>query len=378
MTLVRARSLLRDAVAIASPSGSEAAVAAYLVERMRGFCDRAFLDGAGNAVGECGHGPLVITVLGHIDTVPGDIAVRVAGDVLYGRGSVDAKGPFCAALAAASRLGADVRARITLRLIGAVEEEAPSSRGARYALRAYPAPDLLLIAEPSGWDALTLGYKGRLMVRLAADLPNAHSAADRVTSPEALVDAWLRLRAWATAATGGGGRDGEGGVFDSVQATLQSFTTTADGLRQQAVATVGLRLPPAWPPGEAAAALRELAWPEGVDLAVEGGETAYRGPRDTVLTRAFRVAIRRHGGSPRTNVKTGTSDMNVVAPAWPVPTLAYGPGDSAQDHTPSEHLDLREYDRAVAVLAIALERISLGGSPQRSGATSPTVRSSSG
>ena len=75
-----------------------------------------------------------------------------------------------------------------------------------------------------------------------------------------------------------------------------------------------------------------------------------RHPRDSVLARALRVAIRQAGGTPVFKLKTGTSDMNVVAPHWNAPTLAYGPGDSRLDHTPEERLDLAEYDRAVAVL----------------------------
>ncbi|HSB81098.1 MAG TPA: acetyl-lysine deacetylase, partial [Candidatus Methylomirabilis sp.] len=50
----------------------------------------------------------------------------------------------------------------------------------------------------------------------------------------------------------------------------------------------------------------------------------------------------------------GTSDMNVVGPAWNCPILAYGPGDSSQDHTPHEHLDLAEYHRAISVLTRVL------------------------
>ena len=72
------------------------------------------------------------------------------------------------------------------------------------------------------------------------------------------------------------------------------------------------------------------------------------------------MAIRGEGGTPTFKVKTGTSDMNVVAELWPVPTAAYGPGDSALDHTPGERLDLAEYDRAVAVLTAALTRLVTG------------------
>lgn len=53
-------------------------------------------------------------------------------------------------------------------------------------------------------------------------------------------------------------------------------------------------------------------------------------------------------------VKSGTSDMNVVGPAWNCPIVAYGPGDSSLDHTPIEHLDLAQYHQAIAILSRAL------------------------
>jgi LysW-gamma-L-lysine carboxypeptidase len=49
----------------------------------------------------------------------------------------------------------------------------------------------------------------------------------------------------------------------------------------------------------------------------------------------------------------------VVGPAWQCPILAYGPGDSALDHTPNEHVNLTEYWLAVQVLAQALRNLAL-------------------
>jgi LysW-gamma-L-lysine carboxypeptidase len=72
------------------------------------------------------------------------------------------------------------------------------------------------------------------------------------------------------------------------------------------------------------------------------------------LVRAFLAAIRQAGGTPSFTVKSGTSDMNVVAPVWGTPILAYGPGDSSLDHTPQEHILVPEYLRSVEVLAGAL------------------------
>jgi [amino group carrier protein]-lysine/ornithine hydrolase len=354
--------LLRRAVATPSPSGQEAEVARVLVDAMATFADEAFVDEAGNAVGVWGEGALAVTVLGHIDTVPGVVPVREEGGVLHGRGAVDAKGSFCAAVGAVAGLAPELRSALRVRLIGAVEEEAPSSKGARHAVRAYERPDLVIIGEPSGWDAYTLGYKGRLLVRLEAERPNTHSSRDEPTAPELAVRAYGDVRAFVEA-------DNEPveGVFDALQLSLQSLDSSNDGLTQRCVAVLGFRLPPRWPPEALVARLEGLALPAGVELVASGPEHAYRGPRDSALARAFRVGIRQAGGRPRAKVKTGTSDMNVVAPDWPVPMVAYGPGDSALDHTPDERIELSEYSRAVEVLRAVFTRLAgASASPDKS------------
>ncbi len=57
--------------------------------------------------------------------------------------------------------------------------------------------------------------------------------------------------------------------------------------------------------------------------------------------------------------------MNVVAPHWNAPMVAYGPGDSNLDHTPEERLVLREYLLAVDVLErVMLELAGQAGPPK--------------
>ncbi len=350
--MLNATKLLRQTLNISSVSGSEVEVAHYLVSQMRSFAREAFIDEAGNAVAHVGHGPLNVAFLGHIDTVPGDIPVETREGKLYGRGSVDAKGPFCTAVAAASLLSEEVLEKLTLTLIGAVEEEVASSKGARFALQHLPKPDLLIIGEPSGWDAVTLGYKGRLVLKVCVEKDNFHSAGEGSTAAEDLVGCWQRVRAWAdefNAETKG--------IFDQIQVALQSINSESDGLKQRAEGVVGLRLPPALPPQEARERLEHLLAEGHAEITFVGSEIPYRSPKDTPLTRAFRTAIRFQAGKPRLKLKTGTSDMNVVAPHWNVPMLAYGPGDSALDHTPHEHLSLEEYERAIQVLKGALEHL---------------------
>jgi LysW-gamma-L-lysine carboxypeptidase len=355
--------LLEGAVGIASPSGSERAVASFLTECLAGFADDAFIDGAGNTVAVLGDGPLELVFLGHIDTVAGDIPVRIENGELWGRGSVDAKGAFCTAIAGVARAFAReprLRERLKVRLIGAVGEESPGSPGARFALSAYPAPAFVLVCEPSGADGVTLGYKGRLAAEFQVERSEFHSAGPGSTAAEALADAWRRVRELAAQ------RDGESRaarVFDRLQVSLQSVGSSTDGLRQRAAGTVSLRLPPGLLAAQVALDLGGIAEQvtaglrsgEGAcgtatcRLRVTGGEDAVLNLRDSELSRAWRVAIREAGGRPRFKVKTGTSDMNVVAPVWNVPMLAYGPGDSQLDHAPDERLALLEYCTAIAV-----------------------------
>ncbi len=85
-----------------------------------------------------------------------------------------------------------------------------------------------------------------------------------------------------------------------------------------------------------------------------GSEEPARTPRSTPLARAFVAAIAGAGGEATFKVKSGTSDMNILAPVWGCPMVAYGPGDSRYDHTPMERLSLADYTRSITVLRSVL------------------------
>ncbi len=342
---------LEKLISIPSVSKNETEVAEYLVAEMASFCDEAFIDQAGNAIGKLGRGDLKIFFLGHIDTVPGHIPVEIVAGNLYGRGSVDAKGSFATAVMAAKRLDNEVLDKISLSLIGAVEEEVGSSKGARYVLEAYGQPDLIIIGEPSSFDAMTLGYKGRLIAHLSTEKDNFHSAGEGTTAAEDLVEVWNILNNDAKEYNKQSQK-----IFEQLQISLQEFNTNSDGLSQKAKAVVGYRLPLDISPSDLKEKIKSL-----VDCKIEfkSSEIAYRSDRNSQLARAFRLAIREHGFKPRLKLKTGTSDMNVIAASWGLPMLAYGPGDSTLDHRPDEHLNLDEYKKAITILASALKNLSI-------------------
>lgn len=343
-----AEQLLRDLVAIPSFSGEEQGAVRHLVDWMAAHdYNQAFIDAAGNAVGIIGGGPREIVLLGHIDTFPGSLPVRCAGRLLYGRGAVDAKGPLCAFATAAARARLPEGVRVVV--IGAVEEEAASSKGAHYAAHQYQ-PEMCVIGEPSRWDRFTLGYKGRLLLDWSWEGPLAHSAGTIPSPAEQAVAYWRQVMAYCAHFNAG-----KESLFEQLDASLRDINTGQNGAYGWAKAAIGLRLPPGIDPHTLEAELQPQS--PGAAVAARGHERAYVAEKDTTLSRLLRGAIRAQGGKPRFVYKTGTADMNVVGPVWNCPIAAYGPGDSALDHTPDEHIDLDEYLRAINVLTYALEQI---------------------
>jgi LysW-gamma-L-lysine carboxypeptidase len=211
-------------------------------------------------------------------------------------------------------------------------------------------PDLLIIGEPSGWSSVTLGYKGSLRVDYVARRPTGHSAGPVGSVAELAVDFWTTVAAACAA------RNDSKRLFDQLTPVLRAFNTGSDGFTDEARLRLGLRLPLDVTPEEAGALVRGLAGEGSITLG--GGEPAYRGDKNNALVRAFLGAIREGGGTPGFKLKTGTADLNILAPAWGCPALAYGPGDSTLDHTPEEHLLLSEYHQAIAVLRRVLNRLA--------------------
>ncbi len=332
--------LLQGLVGIESLSNREGQAVAWLREQMAARGMTVKDDPTGNAVATVGSGERHIVLLGHVDTVPGRIPVRIEDGVLWGRGAVDAKGPLATFVAAASAAANDLNVRVTV--VGAVGEEIIGSPGATQ-VATWDPPDFCIIGEPSGWDALCLGYRGSLSLIYTLRQSTRHTAGPGESVAEEAVQFWNGLRAeidrWNREATTS---------FSSIGHSLRAFNTRGDGLTDEATLSIGLRLPPDLDVDGLLERIRSLAAP--AHIVIDGLQDGYRTTKQSALVPPFLRAIRGEGGTPRFTLKLGTSDMNVVGPAWHCPIVAYGPGESALDHTPDERIVLADYLRAVRVL----------------------------
>jgi LysW-gamma-L-lysine carboxypeptidase len=126
----------------------EQAASAYLVDAMRAHgYDEACVDAAATRWAS-GAGRARDRFARTHDTVPGHIPVRQEGDLLYGRGSVDAKGRW-----RVSCQPCRLPKRDTCRLVVvALLRKKPRLRRARHVIGKYH-PECFIIGEPSQWQA---------------------------------------------------------------------------------------------------------------------------------------------------------------------------------------------------------------------------------
>lgn len=336
--------VLRTLVEAYSPSGAESDAVHRFLELARDFGFAVESDPVGNGIARIGTGRPTILFLGHIDTVEGNLPVRLTDDRLTGRGTCDAKGPLAAALVAASHH----RGPGQIAIVAAVGEER-DSRGARHLLSYFSRPDFLIVGEPSGWDAATIGYKGNLSVILQFQGTRSHLSSPDPTTIETglgFVDRLRRFLEGRRSATS----------FESPSLKIHSINTLVRGGTYQVEIAVNARLPPGLPPEDVLTFI-ESAEPQVRFEVIDRSQAVEVDPKNEVV-RALVAGIRDLSARPTLLRKSGTSDLNVVEPVWSCPAAAYGPGDSHLDHTDTEHIRIEDFRRAIKVLEVAFSRLA--------------------
>ncbi|MGC8969178.1 MAG: M20/M25/M40 family metallo-hydrolase [Conexivisphaera sp.] len=351
---------LMDLVNIYSPSGREARIARYLYERLTSdfSFDDVKLDDVGNVIATYrGKRPSVL-LCGHMDTVPGRLPVRIEDGYLLGRGSVDAKGSLAAMVLAAHALKeSGYEGEIVLAAV--VDEEGRGS-GAKHLARSGLSVDYVLLGEPSGIHQITVGYKGRIQLRVNVETEGFHAS-----SP------WLGKSAFSHSLEIIGkmrdyvSKEGGESPFDSLTlcVTMMQAGVATNVAPPNCSFTLDIRVPPRLRSYKVVNDLLSLvkeyveSTEHGVDVQVVPEEIteAFLVDKSNPLVSALSAAIRKiTGRSAQLVRKTGTGDMNILGFSLSVPAATYGPGDPKLSHTNHERLDLNEYLLSVDVLKESL------------------------
>jgi LysW-gamma-L-lysine carboxypeptidase len=364
--------LLLSMLNLYSPSGSENQIASFLYSELRRNGLETKIDPAGNVIGEIGTGRPRILLCGHMDTIPGLLPVKVEDDRVYGRGAVDAKSSLASMVVACLQAIGTGEASFHATLVGVVEEET-STKGIQQVISDHQPYDLAVFGEPSGSRNVTIGYKGHLRARLSCSTRGGHSASPWISrnSFDEAVKLWTKLESSFFT-------NGEVSKFNALTGCVTKMAAGNDTNTIPATAQLDLdiRIPPGLTIETVEKRVMRLCLDQetqsGGDLVVsasfENRCPAFLGKNDSTSVRAFRMAIRQLTGQQATLIKkTGTSDMNLLAEEYNIPMVAYGPGNSALDHTDNEHVSIPEYLESIRITTIAIRnmvRLYNNGSPE--------------
>jgi LysW-gamma-L-lysine carboxypeptidase len=356
-------SLLTRMLEIYSPSGKEKEISDFLVREMEKLGFRVWKDEVGNVIGEIGEGKPVVLLCGHMDTVEGYIPVRLEGDKLYGRGAVDAKASLAAMIVAASSFVKEGFPGKIL-VVGVVDEEGEGT-GIKHLVKGEISPDYAIFGEPSGVGNIVFGYKGLLNLKITCETPTGHSASPWLfdNAIEKSMELWRQIRRLHLPEERLRSR------FYSITSCLMKIeggnASSSSMVPSKCDIHVQLRIPPQLTPQRVFNEVKKrierfkATNPKvSVKMEVEGSDYAFEADRRSLIVRALSWAIRKttlnYASLKR---KTGTGDMNILGNALKIPVVTYGPGDSRLDHTPNEHIDLKEYLTSIQVYRKALMKL---------------------
>jgi LysW-gamma-L-lysine carboxypeptidase len=355
--------LLTDLLSIYSPSGKEDAISNFLVKEMEKLGFRVKTDAIGNVIGEIGKGEPTILLCGHMDTIAGNLPVRVENNKLYGAGAVDAKGSLAAMIIAAATLARESAFHARVLVVGAVEEEA-TSKGIKHIIEQRLQADYAIFGEPSGVGNITIGYKGSLHLKINCKTETGHSSSPWFyeNALEKGFELWQQIKSAYPPV------EEQESPFHAVTACLVKLTGGRGDSKVPAECEmcVDIRVPPRFTAAQVFNVIENVIKQYQttnpkvqVKLTIWDQNEPFEVAKNSLLVRALSYAIRKVMNKPATLLrKTGTGDMNILGRFMNIPIVTYGPGDSHLDHTKDEHIDIGEYLAGIQVYKETILKLS--------------------
>ncbi len=353
-------SFLSEMLRIYSPSRAEHELALFLKDAMSkdlGFRN-VVVDEVNNVVGEVGSGSPKLLLCGHLDTVPGYQPTRISKGFIYGRGACDAKSPLAAMILAASKLA--YRQDVGKITVAAVSDEEGNSLGLKTLLKRGVDAEYAIFGEPSGLDGITVGYKGRLALKLVCETPSVHASAPWMSenAVERLLEVWQAIKALFAEKSVDGDR------YRSITSCLTKIRggSSHNVTPGRCSITVDIRVPPNYTTAQVLNDVkgivgrfeRDLSFPK-FEMQILDQTEPFEADRNSPILRALvRAILKVRGRRPLLINKTGTGDMNTLGTALKIPAVTYGPGNPHLSHTRKEGVEIKEFLQSIDVFQAAI------------------------
>lgn len=348
---------------IYSPSGQEEKIGLFLRDKLTEFgLKNARIDKVGNVLGEIGIAPPTILLCGHMDTVPGQLQVKIEDNNLYGRGAVDAKSSLASMILASSHLTKrELDGRV---IVACVVDEEKRGKGIRHLLKKSLDVQYAIFGEPSGVKNITIGYKGRVEVKILCETEPGHVGAAHLF--ENAVEKAFKFWSFMKESLPDSKKESDS-LFHSVTACLTGIRggEAPNIVPHRCELYIDIRLPPNLHSQNCVDWLSSLtreyeAKNPGVKLKFSVGDKVepFLADKSSVLVRELSRSIRATLKGPvRLLRKTGTGDMNVFASKMSVPAVTYGPGNSRLSHTLNEYIKIDDFLASIEVYKATIMKI---------------------
>ncbi|MEM0370136.1 MAG: M20/M25/M40 family metallo-hydrolase [Pyrobaculum sp.] len=338
--------LLKEVLKIYSPPHGEGELAKFLHNYLKNYIADVWIDEVGNVVAVKGSGSPVVWLHAHMDTVPGPLPVRVEGDVVWGRGAVDDKGPLVAYLEAF--LAAETRGTVVLALVTAEEDD---SAGTEALLRGGPPrPHYIYVGEPTNLH-VAYAYRGGAKVYIELESRGGHASSPIYGNiVEELFGVYQELKKLLN--------HGERYDTFTITPTVVQCGEAPNKIPTKCVMVLDVRIPL----GKSCRDLETaLAPPARIASCIDPAEAPPTNPAARSLIRA----LLKLGVEPKLSKKWGTADFNLLI-RLTKNIAAFGPGDPRLAHTEDEHIDIKDVETAAKALTLAVNELinkNAGSSP---------------
>lgn len=350
--------LLYEMIKLYTPSGKEEKLAQFIKDRLQNEfkADKVYIDRVGNVIGVYEGKEPSILLCGHMDTVPGEIEVKMDNEYIYGRGAVDAKSSLATFISAANELrksGFENRL-----IIAAVVDEEDTGKGIKMLIEEGEKVSYAVFGEPSSSTNIVIGYRGGVRVRLEFRTESYHASSIWLgkSAVEAAVEVWEKMRKYNEEAFS------KEKKFDTVTVCLTKISGGES--HNMSPSYCEMKLDIRFPPRikcenimEELANIASTVCGQKINykIDVEDYTPPYIAPVKNELVEAFKNAVKKVVGVEAQLVrKTGSGDMNIYGNITKTPTITYGPGDPKLAHTPYEKISIREYLESINIVKEAL------------------------
>jgi putative selenium metabolism hydrolase len=369
---------MQDIIRIPSLSSQESAVIQRIREEMVHLdYDEVTVDPMGNLLGRIGHGPRVIALDGHVDTVDvGDPALwnrdphsgDIENGILYGRGASDMKGGVASSVYAGALLKQlGLAEEITLYVTATVQEEDCDGLCWQYIVNEDGLrPDLVVITEPTSLR-IYRGQRGRMEMSVHTSGISCHGSA-----PERGVNAIYKMAGIIADIEQLNERLeprkplGKGSVtISDIRSTSPSLCAVADGCsihldrrlsvgETEETSVAEILALPSVQAAQATVTVLEYAVPSHTGLTYPTRkyyptwETPESDPVIETAKRAFRAAF---DEEPETGFWTFSTNGVATSGIHDIPTFGFGPGHEHFAHAPNEQTEIEHLVRSTAFYA---------------------------